>query len=387
MALNNLAVLETYLKDIIKSEEEILSLVEMREHIFEIKDQETSLGFISLYDLKAYVFEHEDEAKAYSVKNIDSSEWKNIFEHPYFQRRKPQLISTESLKNDDDIEFYILAKGQKVGPYERYELMEKVENREILLSEMVSYNSGLTWVKLYQVDGFDRRSLKDNEQLPGMPSNEFLNRQAETVDKLGETTDAMTSLAYLGNQKKGKTLDRQHEDSLKDEQQKLSNSTPIFKWLLILSICGIVYFVINIKQHLKSPFGTQPTSQLGEQAEMLKPVEIPAATTYQEQTRTPSFSNPVIDDQRRNVGKFEAKTIQPIRPMTRKSFMETKKFQDSMNQESPTDSEDSNYYYDNAAPMELDPVRSQISKENFDNSGETPANSDADNLFSGEISN
>jgi hypothetical protein len=383
MALNNLAVLETYLKDIIVSEETIKSNVEMREHIFEIKDDEKTLGFISLYDLKTYVFEHEEEAKNYWVKNIDSDEWKNIYEHPFFQRRKPQLVSSDTLKDADDLEFFILQKGQKTGPYEKYELMEMVEKREILLSDMVSFNGGLAWIKLFQVDGFDRRSLRDSDQLPGMPTSEFLNRPSESINNIGETTDAITSLAFLGNQKKGKTQERERDISYKDEMTKGASSTSIYKWLLIASVAGIVYFLFNIKSHLSSPFGTAPSSSVGEQAEMLTPIENP--TPYDEKTNSHPANNG-INDQRR-MGKFETRKMNPIRPIARKSFMETNKFQESNGNAGATSGEDSNYFYDNAAPMELDPVRAQISKENFDNGGEPGPAPEADTLFNGEVSN
>jgi hypothetical protein len=51
---------------------------------------------------------------------------------------------------------------------------------------------------------------------------------------------------------------------------------------------------------------------------------------------------------------------------------------------------DPNYYYDNSAPMELDPVREQVSKETFETSvppgepGPPPAD---DALFNQESSN
>jgi hypothetical protein len=384
MALNNLAVLETYLKDIIVSEAAITANVEMREHIFEIKDEEKTLGFISLYDLKAYVFEHEEEAKNYYVKNIDSDEWKNIYEHPFFQRRKPQLISSESLKDADDLEFFILQKGQKAGPFEKYELMEMVEKREILLSDMVSFNGGHVWIKLFQVDGFDRRSLRDNDQLPGMPSLEFLNRPSDSINNIGETTDAITSLAFLGNQKKGKTLERAHEVSYKDEMEKGASSTSIYKWLLITSVVGIVYFLFNIKSHLNSPFGATPATSVGEQAEMLTPIENP--TPYSDKTPNNHPTNNGVNDQRR-MGKFETRNMNPVRPVARKSFMETNKFRDNTSDAGASSAEDSNYFYDNTAPMELDPVRAQISKENFDNGGEPGPAPEADTLFSGEVSN
>ena len=245
MALNNLAVLETYLKDIIFTEDEIVSKVDVRGHIFEIKDSEKTLGFISLYDLKAYVFEHEEEAENYSIKTIDGEEWKNIYEHSFFQRRKPQLISTDTLKEADDLEFYILQKGQKTGPFEKDILMEMVHNRQMLLSDMVSFNAGLTWIKLYQVDGFERRSLRGNDELPGVPSSQFLNKPSDFVNPIGETTDAISSLAFLGNQKRGKTLERQKEVSFNDEMDKGAKSTTIYKWLLAASVVGILYFLIK----------------------------------------------------------------------------------------------------------------------------------------------
>lgn len=382
MALANLAVLETYLKDILFTEEEITSNVELREHIFEIKDSEHSLGFISLYDLKAYVFEHEEEAKNYSVKAIDSDEWKNIYEHPFFQRRKPQLVSIETLKEVDDIQFYILQKGQKAGPYEKDQLLEMVENREILLTDTVSINGGHVWMKLFQVDGFDRRELRDSDQLPGMPDAEFLNRPSDAVNNIGETTDAITSLAFLGNLKKGKTIDRAREVSYQDEMSKNGNTSSIYKWLLVVSVLGIAYFLFNIKSQLTSPFSSAPSTGVGEQAEMLTPIEEPSLNN----ARNSNGQGQVFDQGRS--GKFETRKLNPVRPATpRRSFMETKKYMESVNTVIPNGGDDSNYFYDNASPMELDPVRAQISKENFDNGGEPGPAPENDTLFNQELSN
>lgn len=389
MAQNNLAVLETYLKDIIFTEEDITAKVEMREHIFEIKDAEASLGFISLYDLKAYVYEHEEEAKNYFVKNIDSDEWKNIFEHPFFQRRKPQLVSAESLKGQDDQEFFVLSKGQKMGPYEKYELMEMVEKKEMLLSDMVTSNAGHTWIKLYQVDGFDRRTLKDSSELPGMPSSEVMQRPSEATHNIGETTDAMTSLAFLGNLKRGKTIERAKDDSYQDEMNKKANTSSIYKWLLVASVIGIIYFLMNIKSQISSPFGVGNTTGVGEQAEMLTPVETINPTPYEDKSTSMRARNNGVNDQRR-MGKFETRPMAPVRParqVPRKSFMETSKYRESTAPSNEPTAEEANYYYDNAQPMELDPVRAQISKENFDNGGEPGPAPDNDTLFNQEVSN
>ena len=390
---NNQAVLITYLKDILFSEAEITANIEMREHIFEMKDAEdTSLGFISLYDLKAYVFEHEDEASEYFVKNLDSDEWTAVFEHPFFQRRKPQLVPLNNLDAESDLEFYLLKHGQKAGPYEKFELISMLEEKEILLTDMVSSNAGHTWTKLYQVENFDRRVLKKSDQLPGVPSD-IIAQQNETVTTLGPVTDAITGLAYLSNLKRGKTIEREKVEFYAADINLKSSQGPIYKWILIISLIGIGYFLYTIKAQLMSPFKQQATS-IGEQttAPMLTPVEMGDTSNSSNSNRPSQVGerNGVnqINNQNRNGGKFESRPFQPIRPITRKSFMETSKYQAIKGPNAPGE-EDPNYFYDNTSAMELDPVRSQVSKENFDDGGvpsEGPIPS-SDTLFENEMTN
>lgn len=387
----NQAVLVTYLKDILFSEEEIVNSVE-REHIFEMKDKEDhSLGFIAVYDLKAYVYEHEEEAGEYSVRNIDSSEWVPVFSHPFFQRRKPQLVPLSGLAQDNDQQYFILKNGQKTGPYEKFELLSMLEEKEILLTDMVTTNAGHTWMKLFQVDNFDRRVLKESDQLPGVPVQAVMNTN-DSVNAVRPETEAISGLAYLSNVKRGKSVERDKIETFRAETSVQTSSSGIYKWLLVGSILGIGYFAFHIKNQLNSPFKSE-TPSIGEQSEMLTPVEISG--------RTPPQTNPSatrqlgekrnfnqVNDTSRSGGKFEPRIFQPIRPNAKKSFMDTNKYQNTKN-DAAANQEDPNYFYDNTSAMELDPVRSQVSKENYDNSaaeseGPIPSN---DNLFEGEVSN
>jgi hypothetical protein len=356
----NLSVLETYLKDIIFSHDEILTKVEEREHIFEIKDSVESLGYISLYDLKAYIFEHEEEAGNYSIRNIESNDWSYIYEHPYFQRRKPHLVSADTLNSVDEETIYILHKGQKAGPFNKSEISEKLEDKHILLTDLVSLNAGHTWIKLYQVEGFDRRNLKESEQLPGMPSMEIVGQNTEGPNVLpGETTDGMISLAYLGNLKRGKAYELFQTPSVPEDISDKMKGSNLFRILAFISIIGIIYLLINIKNQLSSPFSESPTT--GEQAEMLTPVDTNEPNTIRN-TRDVQINNSINDQSRRS--KFESRSFKPVRPASaRKSFMDTQSFKDS---NGSTNEEDSTYYYDNSSPMELDPIRTQVSKENYD---------------------
>ena len=383
-ALRNSDVLRTYLKDFLLSEAVIVSQVEDRDHIFEIKSDQSTLGYISLDELKAYIFEHEDEAINYFVRNIDSTEWKVLFEHPFFQRRKPQIVSNETIKDDDDLAFYILQNGQKVGPFKKNELMDKVDSKEILLSNMASYNGGATWMKLFQIEGFNRRSLKESDQLPGKPSEKILSKVSRETHGLTETTDAISTLAYLGNIKRGKASERERMTFTQDETITPVKSNSIYKWLLVGSVIGIIYFLYSIKSHLNSPFGSEQAPYIGEQAEVLTPVNDEPINGV----------NNIINNQSRQNGKLRErdKTLFPVRKaVPRKSFMETKPFKDQNADERPTSSnDDGNYFFDNVSPVETDPVRAQISKENYENGGQVgePAPApDNDTLFNQEVSN
>ena len=163
---------------------------------------------------------------------------------------------------------------------------------------------------------------------------------------------------------------------------KSAKSTTRYKWLLAASVLGILYFLFNIKSHLGSPFEAGELNSVGEQSEMLTPVD----ESKDNSENTNKFSkNNGINNQRRMV-KFETRSLNPIRPVARKSFMDTNKFRDVGEPAQPP-AEDSNYFYDNSNPMELDPVRAQISKENFDNGGEPGPAPEADPIFSAETSN
>ena len=145
------------LGDFLHTEEEILKIVDVREHIFEIRKNSISMGFVSLYDLKNVMAHNEASLNETIIRPLDTKDWTPIFEHPYFQRRKPQLLSAQSVEEGEQT-FYVLKQGQKTGPFEKKRIATMLERKELLLTDLVSTNAGHTWGKLYQVEGFDRRT-------------------------------------------------------------------------------------------------------------------------------------------------------------------------------------------------------------------------------------
>ena len=398
------ALIIASLKDYLFNEGQICQNVDSRDHIFEIKDEEnTILGFISLYDLKMLTQSSGDDFSTFQIRNIDQNEWLPVFSHPYFQRRKPQLVSAASLKDEEDQEIYILINGQKAGPYEKSQLLDMVKDKEILLTDMISTNGGHTWMKLYQLDQFNRRDLNVEDQLPGLPKK-VIGQSHETVVNYKPVAEALTGLAYLSNVKKEKMLEEADKTSRRQGQITVEKTPSPFRLLMVMSIIFIVPFLVHIKNQLTSPFKDQEV-QIGEKnSNQLKPVErLPANDQYSGQNNQTNHDRNIeqINDQGRNVDNFEQRQIEPIRPRTRaiqrpysrKSFMESAKFQEiqrSGDGGSNGNGEDPNYYYDNSSAMELDPVRSQVSKENFEaappaeNEGPIPTN---DRIFESEVSN
>ncbi|MBY0415273.1 MAG: hypothetical protein K2Q18_13970, partial [Bdellovibrionales bacterium] len=269
MAQNH-AIASTQLKDLLFTEDSIVGNGDERENIFELKDaNHNSLGFISTHNLKTYILEHESELEGMSVRNIDSTDFTAIFEHVLFQRRRPQVIATMA-NIDSDQQFYILRQGQKTGPFQKGELITMLDEKEILLTDMVSYNGGHTWLKLYQLENFERRVLKESDSLPGVPT-EAIAHSTDYVVGISEATEAISGLAYLSNVKRGKTVEREATQIFKADQIKKSSEFGFHKWLLLISFIGTGYFIYHLKNELASPFKEEAPPIGEQQAEVLTP--------------------------------------------------------------------------------------------------------------------
>lgn len=360
--------------------------------IFEIKKSDhIPMGFTSLAQLRQFAMETDsEELNNLVIRNTQSTHWISLFEHPSFQRRKPQLVPFDSIQAEDDKEYYILSKGQKHGPYEKIQLQAMLEQNEILLTDMVSGNAGHTWMKVFQLDGFERRALKDSQELPEMPLD-VIKEGNENVISLSASTEAITNLAYLSNVKKSKSAKVIAETIQNKITNSVSSTQALSKWILFLSLIGIVYFAFNIKNQLKSPFANnEPT--VGEHAEnpniveTLRPVEsfdAPIKSNHNTPSVGESHRPNSINDQ----GRFETKKLEPIRPHGRKSFMQTQTFKNTQTTLSESGNQGTNEYYDDTTPMELDPVRAQVNKETYNDAGQEDIIPTLDSIYEEEVNN
>lgn len=160
------------------------------------------------------------------VKDAKSTKsWHELYTHPFFQRRRPQLVNQEDVASEADF-IFLLVEGQKIGPYNLHDVRSLIQEKTILLTDQVSFDQGRTWKKLYQYDEFDRRNLEASS-LPESPGwDVFKNSNSEIEENFlheDETrleTEALAGLAFLENLKSGKTPKSFDKSAYGDEPEE-----------------------------------------------------------------------------------------------------------------------------------------------------------------------
>jgi hypothetical protein len=392
MAQSN-ALKKYHLNDFLYPLEVLQNRVHVREHLFAIKHDDEELGYIALYDLKTLINEGQTDFSNFDVRQADLKEWRKVYEHPHFQRRKLELILSNTLLQteediEDDQEYFLLIKGQKSGPYKKAELISMVDSKEAIVTDLVSNNGGHPWVKLYQVEGIDRRSFKESDELPGKPKREIFEFFTDKKPTKRPILEALTGLAYLGQVKKGSTLQKEQEKFLNNSKNNTNNSSNTFLWAITIFGAILVYTFFALRNSISSPFGVERKNELGEKIE---------TNSYGESeiTNQNNKANNSVNDSFRSP-KMIPRTLTPVRAFNsnrQKSYTESQNFKDSTNNENSANlqsADDQNYYYADQTPVELDPVKSQVSKETMEKEqaiGEPVSNATGDPLLKEEVEN
>ena len=157
------------------------------------------------------------------AKNI--GEWINIYSHPAFQRRRPQIIADEK-ELPENRDAYILVDGQKHGPLSSSEIKALLNQKEILLTDQVSFDDGHTWRKLYEYAQFDRRDLEQGH-LPSIPgwdvfkgSNDEIDEQLGSAEQRERQLNAFAGLAFIENVESHQNSQTNQQDSESSVSEK-----------------------------------------------------------------------------------------------------------------------------------------------------------------------
>jgi len=163
-----------------------------------IKDEQgNSFGPFQTDTLREASAADQDFFETVIAFNFATEKEKPFFQNTKFQRRKPKLVSLQGVECND--EFYLLIKGVKKGPYTLNDVKLMLEKREVALNNMASMDKGKSWIKIFEHHEFDRRLLKNKEELPFSPNETELSKfDSSKVSKAKEADEALVGLAFIG---------------------------------------------------------------------------------------------------------------------------------------------------------------------------------------------
>lgn len=352
----------------LKLTEEQLSSGEFpQEEVFLLKNEDGELGYFWQYDLKDFVQQDTSFEENTFIQKWGTEQWIPLFEHPFFQRRKPQVVSNVERSNNQQ-KYFVLEQGQKIGPFTIEEITEQVEHKKLLLTDMISVDEGHSWCKIYDLEEFDRRNGQQ-AGLPHAPERDVLSHSEADVTGVREagSTDAtenLAGLAYIGKSK-APIIEIPEE-----EQEATSGSSKnlqyVWMGLLFFSIIGIGAIVFTGKEEKN----TSLSGNTDVQRQLRNKARLENSKAKQQAKRAPAQENTAMDRAERN-RQEQLKRRERMRRSTpfkkSKTFKRAERMRDRRNFEVNNDRyEEDNYYDDGTDPVELDPVRKTLSKDTID---------------------
>ncbi len=328
------------------------------EDLFEIRLGETRLGPIYNQDLKAYVAQDANFPVSCFVSQFAAEDWIPILQHPFFQRRKPQLVARNDL-NIEHEEFFLLHDGKKTGPHSAEEIDDKLRNGKVLVSDQISSDAGQSWGRVYEIEEFDRRNITPSGELPFMPEWQVFNNSFDEVEKdltqlntnsKAIETDAIASLAYLENLQSGKA----GKTSPLTSQVEV-DSAPIPK-VVVAAVCAIAAGL-----SFAAWLASRPVEPLRSSSNT--PDNVRSIATQNKPKSAPVAPNRLGQDVKRNENPFSQRIINNVKKnnSATSGFRKSRAFRDSI--VAPVNRDDNDFAYENDRPLEQDPIGSKLSKE------------------------
>lgn len=315
--------------------------------------------------------EENTELLVAEIIGQEVSEYKAFYDYPYFQRRRPQLVSEKVFGGGDDT-FYLLENGVKKGPLNKDEILLQIEVGSLIATDPISLDGGKSWVNIYEVPELDRRRAGDH--LPFSPKRSFVGESKQYVQskiKKSNTeeneTDAITGLAFLGHLKSG-AIHQKRDQSMIEEDKTSSSASDELKWgaLIVGSLMGILVLIVTWNSSDEGQKSKKIAKQMVIEA---KKAKRPSVTSKKIEPIEPA--KPKKKARRRPASISRPKPKKAFIPHSDKGFEESDTYQDAVKDENDDyDKIEELGYDDNEEPIELDPVRNKVARETLD--GEYP---------------
>jgi hypothetical protein len=150
--------------------------------------------------LKHYVGDNEHLFEDAQASRMDNIQWTPFWENTVFQRRKIQAVNGEQHEGP----FWLMDMGLKIGPLSFRDIDKKIEMGLLVMTDHISIDEGHSWKKIYEIEGFDRRTYSPDE-LPIAPlESSFQKAKLALVDKMEQphihVSEELADMAYSGQQ-------------------------------------------------------------------------------------------------------------------------------------------------------------------------------------------
>ncbi|MEI8347820.1 MAG: hypothetical protein WCG27_10150, partial [Pseudomonadota bacterium] len=170
------------LADLVITDELIKNYKIPRSDLFQVELKGQTLGPFWGEDLKNCISAFGHLLEEAHIRSLEDKGWKNFFEHPLFNRRRPEVVTTtEGQLEEDNQKLYLIHHGQRSGPITLEEINKRIKQGSISLNDYVGVGEESTkWKKVCQLPGFNRRKKKDveTENLPAIPQEEVFEHSA-----------------------------------------------------------------------------------------------------------------------------------------------------------------------------------------------------------------
>ncbi len=207
-----------------------------------VKISSVVFGPFETETLKHYVRDNEVLFETAEASRTDETEWKPFWSHTKFQRRRPQVISGDRHEGP----FWTLVGGVKLGPFGFREIDKKLEMGLLGMTDRISVDNGESWVKIFEISDFDRRSHVPDE-LPVAPLESTLQRSRlhvidENSDQKLSTAVDLANLAWEGRQAQVLHLKLDELRPITNNEQLISPTmkfaAPLAVSVVFALICG-----------------------------------------------------------------------------------------------------------------------------------------------------
>jgi hypothetical protein len=283
-----------------------------------------------------------DETLIKDAKN--TTEWSPLYAHPAFQRRKPSIVT--EISNIQASKFYYLKNGNPVGPVTPTEMEQLITDKDIISTDAISIDECQTWLKLYQIPGFDQRSYSASE-LPIIPEKNEDEISPINLNEDNESTQ-IANLVYIESRK---TKDQDTVTSHTEIKSEKSSNTPllILAAVILIALIGYISQSSTVTKNKKKI--VNKNSKVLKSNVKKKSIQDKVKKVERKPTAT-----------KRNIAKEIEINNKRARSRKPKSFISTPVYKDRKKMKDNALEEDS-YYDDGEGDIENDAVRKAVSKE------------------------